>query len=243
MTSDVETAREWIAGAKSLLVLTGAGISAESGVPTFRGPGGYWRNRHFMELANPDTFAREPDTVWQWYCERRAKVATCEPNAAHYALATFAAEHPLTLITQNVDGLHERAKHPDVIRMHGSLWVNRCTKCGSERSESSLTYASLPRSPCCDALERPGIVWFGEAIPADAIEAGSKAVVSADLVLVIGTSGVVYPAAGLISTARSGGAKVIDVNPEDNDVQSDIALRFPASQVVPTLLVPAKASR
>lgn len=233
---DIRRAKQWITEAQALLVITGAGISAESGVPTFRGAGGYWCNRHFMDLANPETFAKEPHTVWEWYCERRATVKKCESNAAHHALARLAKKKTLTLITQNVDGLHERAGHPNVIRMHGSLWANRCTRCDTERPDESLAYTKLPYSPCCDALERPGIVWFGEAIPADAIDASAKAVAAADVVLVVGTSGVVYPAAGLITTARSGGAKVIDVNPEDNSIEADLVLRLAAAKALPQLV-------
>lgn len=234
-TDNVSAARDLVQSAKALMVLTGAGISAESGVPTFRGPGGYWRNRNFTELANPNTFAREPETVWHWYYERRQTVARCQPNAAHASLVALAARQSVTLVTQNVDGLHERAGHPDIIRLHGSLWLNRCTSCGAERRDDSTEFLRLPKSPCCDALERPAIVWFGETLPLDAIERAHAAVAVADVVLVIGTSGVVYPAAGFVATARAGGAKVVDVNPEPMEIAADIFLRGTATEVVPQL--------
>lgn len=224
--------------ASKVLVLTGAGISAESGVPTFRGPGGYWRNRHFSELANPQAFARDPALVWEWYCERRRTVVGCEPNAAHHALARFASSRTgVTLVTQNVDGLHERAGHPDAIRLHGSLWKNRCTECGVERDADDLRYPQLPRSPCCDAVERPAIVWFGEEIPLEPIRRSVHAVVCAQAVLVIGTTGSVYPAAGFVKDAKQRGAVIIDVNPDASAFPHDIAIRLPAGQSVPSILL------
>lgn len=233
----IADSRELLLVAKRVLVVTGAGISAESGVPTFRGPGGYWRNRHFSELACPEAFARDPRLVWEWYCERRRTVAACKPNTAHIALAEWAKRREgVTLVTQNVDGLHERAGHPDVIRMHGSLWKNRCTECGIEREVSELSYDQMPRSPCCNANERPAIVWFGEMIPAASITRASTAAVDADAVLVIGTSGIVYPAAGLAATARRHGASVINVNPDATNIDAEIDLRSNAGDVIPLLV-------
>lgn len=229
-------ARDAIKNSARVLVITGAGISAESGVPTFRGAGGYWRNRHFSELAKPEAFAADPMLVWEWYCERRRTVAACEPNAAHSALAKWArSREGVTLVTQNVDGLHERAGHPDVVRLHGSLWMNRCTACGAEREERTLSYDALPTSPCCWALERPAIVWFGEAIPRDALMRSVEATESAESVLVIGTSGVVMPAAAFIAAA-SEQATVIEVNPESSSISAHINVRAPAAIAVPDIL-------
>jgi NAD-dependent deacetylase len=244
----LEEARRAVAQARFLLVLTGAGISAESGVPTFRGPGGYWRNRHFSELASPEAFAREPRTVWDWYLERRCTVRLCTPNAAHEALAAWSKRAtgsggpPGALVTQNVDGLHERAGHAGVVRFHGSLWRNRCSACGREREDESLAWPELPVSPCCGAPERPGVVWFGEAIPTEAMDAAHEAMAQADAVLVIGTARVVYPAAGLVENARANGAAIVEVNPDEDygigelGAFGGIWLRAPAGAVVPALL-------
>lgn len=234
---DIEDAKSSLHRASNVLVMTGAGISAESGVPTFRGEGGYWRNHHYSDLANPEAFAKDPGLVWEWYCERRQKVASCTPNAAHRALAEWSKTRGgVTLVTQNVDGLHERAEHPDVVRLHGSLWKNRCTACGVERDETAQSYTTLPRSECCDALERPAIVWFDENISREAVQRSLQAVRSAQVVLVIGTSGVVWPAVGFIRDARERGAMVIDVNPDGSTVASHIAIAQRAGDVIPLLL-------
>lgn len=247
-TLRLEEARRALSEARCLLVLTGAGISAESGVPTFRGPGGYWRNRHFSELANPATFAREPRTVWDWYLERRSTVRACAPNAAHEALAAWSkraagqGRAPGALVTQNVDGLHERAGHAGVVRFHGSLWRNRCTACGRERADESLAWPELPLSPCCRAPERPGVVWFGEPIPSAALAAAFKAVGRADAALVVGTTGVVYPAAALADAMRAKGAPIVEVNPDadygagERGAFGGIWVRATAAGAVPALL-------
>jgi NAD-dependent deacetylase len=229
-------ARAAIEGAGHVLVITGAGISADSGVPTFRSAGGYWRDRRLSELASPATFAREPALVWEWYLERRRTVAACEPNLAHRALSAFAER--CTLATQNVDGLHERAGHPAVIRLHGSLWKNRCSRCGSERDDASVSHAALPLSPCCSALERPAIVWFGEALPASAVALAQEALARSDVVVVIGTSGTVWPAAKLVHDAYAQGAKVIEINREPTELPATIRLNAIASLAVPALLRP-----
>ncbi len=218
----IDEARSAFRGARFVLVLSGAGVSAESGVPTFRGAGGYWRQRHFSELATPEAFARDARLVWDWYLERRTTVKLCQPNAAHRALAAWAQRAaageapPGRLVTQNVDGLHERAGHPDAVRLHGSLWRNACSRCGAERDDDALRHDELPRCAGCGALERPGVVWFGEAIPREAAAAASDAASRADCVLVVGTAGVVYPAAGLVESARDRGARVIEVNPDED---------------------------
>jgi NAD-dependent deacetylase len=236
VSDPLDTARALVAGSRFLLVLTGAGVSAESGVPTFRGAGGYWRNRSFQELATPEAFARDPRLVWDWYLERRRTIQACEPNPAHRALAAWSARGRGLLVTQNVDDLHERAGHRGVVHVHGSLWRNRCTRCGAERPEESLEYPELPRSPCCGAAERPAVVWFGEELPAAAVEAALDGARHADVTLVVGTSGVVYPAAGFIEIARRHGARVVDVNPDPGEVAADVSLRLPAGEAVPQIL-------
>jgi len=236
----VSEARTVLAAAKRVLMLTGAGISAESGVPTFRGEGGYWRNKSFQELASPKAFAEDPRLVWEWYLMRRQTVAKCRPNSAHMALAQWAEISAWTrevqLVTQNVDGLHESAGQADVIRLHGSLFRNRCTKCGLEREDRMLAYKRLPDSPCCGAPERPAIVWFGEELPKQAFCQAFLCASKAEAVLVIGTSGIVMPAAGLVQIARDRGAVIIDINPDDDAVNAHIRLRGKAADLVPCLL-------
>lgn len=228
-----------LAESRRLFVLTGAGISAESGVPTFRGEGATWKNRRFDELATTAAFTEDPRLVWEWYLYRRRIIAGCEPNAAHSALAerTKRKDRVMTLITQNVDGLHERAGHPNVIRFHGSIWSNRCTGCGVERQAcGELCYAELPLSSCCHALERPAIVWFGESLPDQALHAAFSALADADVMLVIGTSGTVQPASLFWQLAGDRGITVINVNPEESSVYATIHLRAPASQILPMIL-------
>ncbi|MBI5709784.1 MAG: NAD-dependent deacylase [Candidatus Eisenbacteria bacterium] len=244
MPAPLEVARALLRGARYLFVLTGAGISAESGVPIFRGAGGYWRNRSFTELATPEAFARDPRLVWDWYLERRRTVRACEPNAAHRALAEWSVRGAGLLVTQNVDDLHERAGHRGAVHVHGSLWRNRCMRCGAERAADALEYSELPRSPCCGAPERPGVVWFGESLPEQAITAAITGAERADVALVIGTSGVVYPAAGFVEVARRHGAKVVDVNPDPpsagarSALAADVSVALPAGEAVPALLLP-----
>lgn len=234
--------RRLIREADYLFMMTGSGVSAESGVPTFRGAGGYWRNRDVMELATPGAFARDPRLVWDWYLERRRTVLACEPNAAHRAIAAWLAARPGMLITQNVDGLHERAGTRDVVRFHGSLWTNRCAACGSERPCDDLHYEALPLSACCGAPERPGVVWFGEAIPRAGFDAADEALAHAGVMLVIGTSGVVFPAAGFAQTARRRGIPVITVNPDGADGDDEAWVPLPAGAALPLLLAPGDTS-
>jgi NAD-dependent deacetylase len=219
-----------------VLIMTGSGVSAESGIPTFRGAGGYWREYDATELATPEAFAANPRLVWEWYLERRRGVLACEPNAAHRAIAAWLAARPGMLITQNVDGLHERAGTRDVVRFHGSLWTNRCSACGGERPSDDVRYDALPLSRCCGAPERPGVVWFGEAIPRAAFDAAGEALARASVMLVIGTSGVVFPVAGIVQTALRRGIPVVTVNPEGEGGDSDTWIPLPAGVAVPRLL-------
>ena len=257
-TEAVDAARRRIAGAARLLVLTGAGVSAASGVPTFRGEAGLWRNFRPEELATPHAFARDPALVWEWYRWRRTLVAACAPNAAHHALARHAASHDgVTLVTQNVDGLHEAAaaalqpgnadewRRARPLTLHGSLFATRCTRCAYRRDDRDRTTAhhgddAPPRCPECGALLRPGVVWFGEALPAATLERAAEAAGAADVCLVVGTSGVVHPAAGLAGLTASAGGVVIEVNPAPSALTSlaTISLRGGAEVLVPALLEP-----
>lgn len=246
MIDTLRALREAMAAADSVAVLTGAGISAESGVPTFRGSGGLWRNYSPQELATPQAFARDPRLVWEWYDWRRGIIARAQPNPGHRALAELerrasglpGGRESFTLITQNVDGLHERAGSRNVAKLHGDIWLLRCVGCGREERNEQVPLADLP--PCCEcgALLRPGVVWFGEPLPPDEWERAEQACRRAQVFLVIGTSAVVYPAAGLADVARQAGAKLAIVNPEPTPLDSvaDWVLRGPSGDILTRLL-------
>ncbi len=201
--------------ARHVAVLTGAGISAESGIPTFRdAQTGLWSHFDPEALASPAGFARNPALVWRWYAERRVKARAAQPNPGHYALAELARRVPrLTLITQNIDGLHQRAGSPDVIELHGSLHRARCIADGSIHDTWDYD-AELPHCPDCGALLRPDVVWFGEMLPPAALETAWSAAIECDVFMSIGTSGVVEPAASLPRVALSRNATVLILNLE-----------------------------
>ena len=237
--ADLQTIADRLRVARRVTVMTGAGISAASGVPTFRGPEGLWRSFHPEELATAAAFARDPQLVWEWYDWRRGLIAKCAPNAAHEVLARWSRQPGFTLITQNVDGLHERAQSEHVIRFHGSIWRLRCwDECGRpEWEDRSTPIAPLPaRCPDCGGLARPGVVWFGEPIDPHVLHA-CDAAVACDVFLSIGTSSVVYPAAGLVHSAKRRGAFTVEINPEATDAASavDAALAMQAEVALPGL--------
>ena len=235
----VEVVADWLRSAASVAVLTGAGISAESGIPTFRGPGGVWRSYRAEELATPEGFARDPKLVWEWYDWRRSVIAEAQPNAGHRALAEIERRVPrFTLITQNVDGLHDRAGNVSVLKVHGDIWTLRCTFCERERRDLHARLEQIPPLCSCGGMERPGVVWFGEGLPDAIWEEAVSSTREADLFLVIGTSAVVHPAAGLVYLAKSSGAKVVEINVDDTPVSStvDICWRAPAAEALPALL-------
>lgn len=230
-------ARRFLGMCDHILIITGAGISAESGIPTFQGEGDRWRDQDVRTLATLKSFEADPRFIWDWYLYRRQIVAKAEPNKAHLALAEWATRHPgVTLVTQNVDGLHERAGHPNVLRIHGSLWRNRCTQCDREREELSLEYAVLPHSPCCDALERPAITWFGERLPESVKECALKAALDAEAVITIGTSGAVATANQLVRIARLRHAETFDINPSPSCIEAASRFLGTAGEVVPSLV-------
>ena len=249
---DVARARPLLRDAARLLVFTGAGVSAESGVPTFRGAGGVWNSLRAEELATPQAFARDPRLVWEWYGWRRELVARCLPNAAHVAIARVAAERPSTaVVTQNVDGLHQRAAAAaapgarPVLALHGTLFGARCTRwpqCDArgplEGTVDASTRDTLPHCPRCGALLRPDVVWFGESLDPAELEAAFAAAGRADACLVIGTSAVVQPAASVAAAAARAGAPLIEVNAEETPLtpHATVALRGPAADLVPALL-------
>ena len=235
----MEQAREWLKNAASVAVLTGAGISAESGVPTFRGDGGLWKQYRAEELATPEAFARDPKLVWEWYSWRRNLIASTKPNPGHFALAELENKLPrFTLITQNVDGLHDRAGSKKILKLHGDIWTLRCVDCRQQGRDEQLEFPELPPRCKCGGLLRPGVVWFGEALPWDTYQESEEAISSADVLLVVGTSAVVYPAAGLVPLAQSAGAKVIEINPDETPLSSrlDCSLRGNAGELLPRLI-------
>jgi NAD-dependent deacetylase len=237
-----DTVRGWIREARLIAVLTGAGMSAESGVPTFRdAQTGLWARFNPQELATEAAFRAHPQRVWDWYVHRREMIAAVQPNAGHRALASFANQHPgrLTLITQNVDGLHQRAGQADALALHGNIaedrWLDAPRACCQTEA---LEAGRPPRCLACGNLRRPAVVWFGEHLPAAALESAEQAARTCELMLVVGTSGEVYPAAGLALTAHQCGARVVMVNLEGTplDAVAELCLRESAAQCLPPLL-------
>ena len=236
-----------IAAARRLAVLTGAGISAESGIRTFRDADGLWNGARPEEVATPEAFARDPLRVWEWYEGRRRQARDVEPNRGHFALARLGRAvasrgGEFTLVTQNVDGLHWRAAEAEtpsgpIHEVHGSLTVIRCSACSSERRDLGPIPELPPRCARCGALERPGVVWFGETLPMEPWIGSEQAVRACDVLLVVGTSGVVWPVAGLPGLARASGGFVIEVNPEETPVSrlADAVFRGAAGEVLPRL--------
>jgi NAD-dependent deacetylase len=232
----IETARRIIDQAQRTVSFSGAGLSAESGVGTFRDAGGLWAKYDPTKLASPQGFAHDPQLVISWYAERRRKMAAARPNPAHAALA---ARPDLVHVTQNVDDLLERAGARAVIHLHGTIGIDRCHRgCGYRETIDLADPPPLRACPECGDRMRPDVVWFGEPLPADAWEAAERACRESEALLVIGTSAVVYPAAGLIGLARSSGSRIIIVNTEPSDASrlADVELLGKAGEIVPKLL-------
>ncbi len=233
--NQIDKAREWIGNARSIAVLTGAGISAESGIPTFRGPGGLWRNFRPENLATPEAFAKDPSLVWEWYMHRRAIIANAQPNPGHHSLVAIERGKPVfTLITQNVDGLHDRAGSKNILKIHGDIWISRCSRCPYQRLDKATVFAGVPYCPECRAPLRPGVVWFGETLPRLVWDNAERAVHNSELLLIIGTSSTVHPAASLIDLAR---LATIEINLDDTPCSAavDISLRGPSGEILPQL--------
>lgn len=234
-----QLAAQRLARASRVAVLTGAGISAESGVPTFRGPGGLWENHRPEELATPEAFAQDPALVWRWYHWRRALIADCKPNLAHLALAALEKQTAgFSLITQNVDGLHRLAGSYDPMEIHGNLWWVRCTACGARYEERGLDLPAPPSCQECGGMLRPHVVWFGESLDSALLDRAWRSAAECEVMLVVGTSAVVQPAAGLASVAKQAGAFVIEVNlePTPNSEEVDLSLMGQAGEILPELL-------
>lgn len=218
--------------------MSGAGISAESGVPTFRGAGGLWRNYSPHELATPQAFQKDPQLVWEWYDWRRGLIGKCSPNAAHDTLASLEAQTAeFTLITQNVDGLHSLAGSKNLLEIHGDIWTLRCTGCGTSRVDRTHPLPLLPLCDSCGGLERPGVVWFGESLDQSVLEGAAAAATRADVLLVVGTSGLVQPAASLAYLTKDNGGFVAAINTEETPHSGDMdaMLLGKAGEVLPAL--------
>ncbi|HJX39431.1 MAG TPA: NAD-dependent deacylase [Anaerolineae bacterium] len=226
------------ASLRSVAVLTGAGISAESGVPTFRGADGLWRQYRAEELATPQAFMRNPTLVWEWYDWRRGLIAGCQPNAAHRTLTEMERWcEDFTLITQNVDGLHQRAGSERILELHGDIWRVRCTTDNTVCDNHEVPLSRIPPTCPCGALLRPDVVWFGESLDSEVMNAAYAAVERCDLMLVVGTSAVVHPAASLPAIAHNAGAYLVEVNVQETALSAlaDEVILGPAARELPEL--------
>lgn len=235
---NLEEARSILARAQRVAVLTGAGISAESGVPTFRGPGGLWRNFRPEDLATPEAFDADPLLVWEWYEWRRGKIAEAKPNAGHAALVALERRiDGFTLVTQNVDGLHRLAGSARILEVHGSLWRTRCLGCGERRDSRARLDPLPPRCPC-GGLLRPDVVWFGESLDPVLVQESLSAVDACEVLLVVGTSSLVQPAASFADVALNRGRPVIEVNLEPTPLTARATSSFQgaAGEILPKLI-------
>lgn len=237
--STLQLVRSKLAAARSVTVLTGAGISADSGVPTFRGADGLWRQYRAEDLATPEAFERDPRLVWEWYNWRRELITTKRPNPAHEAVASMERRfQQFWLITQNVDGLHRDAGSQRLSEIHGNIWKVRCTDCRCIVENRDVPIAILPLCQSCGGLLRPHIVWFGESLAEEDLERSATALRTSDVCLIIGTSGLVYPAAGFGAIAKQAGAFIVEINldsPPHSNV-ADATLQGHARDLVPLLL-------
>lgn len=256
---DLQEAKEALRKARGIVVLTGAGVSAESGVPTFRAPSdGLWARFRPEELATPQAFARDPRLVWAWYEWRRERIRTCDPNPGHRALARLLLERgDATLVTQNVDGLHDlalalegkvyeadvrRSAEARLLHLHGDIFAVKCSRCPFERRDRDRvrteSESTLPRCPECRELLRPGVVWFEEPLPAEALESAFASAGDADICLVAGTSALVHPAASVPRATLASGGALVEVNPEPTALSALARwrIRGASGRVLPTLL-------
>lgn len=238
--AELDKAARWLKVAKRVCVLTGAGISAESGVPTFRAADGLWEGHRIEDVASPDGWDRNPKLVWDFYNARRANVATVRPNPGHFALVTLEERFGdnFTLVTQNVDGLHTAAGSRRVLEIHGSLRHTRCTACGAVANRGLEPLGDMPECPECNGVLRPHIVWFGEGLPEDIWMEAMESADECDALLVVGTSAVVHPAASLVPIAKRKGATIIEANLTRTEASryADIGLYGPSGVTLPMLI-------
>ncbi len=263
LSKGIKTASDLIGAARYLCVLTGAGVSAESGLKTFRDAGGLWENHAIEKVATPEGFSEDPRLVWEFYNARRKSADVAAPNAAHIALARLElglsrkskkksspthgngngtghkSPKPLTLLTQNIDGLHQQAGSQNVIELHGSIWKVRCTGCGVVSGDFPIELPLLPHCEECGSLLRPHVVWFGENLEPDVLDAAEAAIEECDLFLVIGTSAVVQPAASYPFQAARRAVPIIEVNKERTPVSqiATVSLLGMAGEVLPKIII------
>jgi NAD-dependent deacetylase len=233
----IEKAGEIIRSSKHLIALTGAGISNESNVPTFRGKDGLWRNYDPMQLATPSAFVRNPSLVWEWYSWRQGLIKACSPNPAHTTLASWEKRGLLkSLITQNVDGLHRRAGSETVLEVHGDLWAIKCTSC-SFHSRLSEPVSDPPKCPECGQLLRPNVVWFGESLDPLMMSRVYDELSRADVILVVGTSALIQPAASFPLIVRQNGGLIVEVNVERTPltVLCEVHINGKAGEILPRI--------
>lgn len=244
--TNLERAAHALAAARQVTVFSGAGISAESGVATFRDSGGLWENHRIEDVATPEALRRNPVKVWEFYEMRRRSIGTVEPNPGHLALAELESSHEVVTATQNIDGLHQRAGSRRVLEIHGSLWRAHCLEaCGHEENPFPYPAAAIP-PPCrCGSLLRPSVVLFGELLPSGVFEEAIEFASQSDVTLVVGTSGAVWPAAGIPIAAREAGSFVIEVNPVETELTAalDLALRGPSGEILPRLVARVRELR
>ncbi len=237
----IEKAFEILNSSKSLFILTGAGISAESGIPTFRSADGLWKNYSATELATPEAFEKDPELVWEWYHWRQGIILKAKPNPAHYAVAELEKKfNNFLLLTQNVDNLHRRAGSNKVLELHGNIFRARCLNCGRIVHHQIEPEKEINNSPRCDCggRLRPDVVWFGEAIPQDIWQTSLEFLSTADTSIICGTSGVVWPAAAIPEMAKKSGAKTIEINLEPTPISSivDISIQGKAGEILPQII-------
>ena len=229
-----------MARAYQVVVLTGAGISAGSGVPTFRGRDGLWNKFNPRELANVEAFLSNPKLVWEWYQWRRQLIQNVQPNLGHYALVDLENRIPnFTIITQNVDNLHQTAGSRNIIELHGNILRNKCLNCGDLVNDALPETEKVPRCEKCGGLIRPDVVWFGELLPAAAIEAAQQASAETEIFIAVGTSTTVEPAASLPFLAKANGAYILEINPEETPLTgaADESIHLTADAVLPALSI------
>ncbi|MCX7974407.1 MAG: NAD-dependent deacylase [Candidatus Aminicenantes bacterium] len=235
----VKKVAEILGNQPSLTILTGAGVSAESGVPTFRGPDGLWRQFRAEDLATPEAFYRNPKLVWEWYDWRRQKIQKVKPNPAHLVIARWEKYFPsFILITQNVDGLHRQAGSTKILELHGNIWWVRCLKENKVMENRQVPLIQIPPlCSDCGSLLRPHVVWFGEALPADILEAAFNACYRSEIMMVIGTSALVQPAASLPLIAQQHGAIIVEINLEPTPLShyADYSLYGKAGEILPLI--------
>ncbi len=222
---------------RKIVFVTGAGISQESGIPTFRGKDGLWRKYDVMKLATIDVFYENPKLVWEWYEERRQNIMAAKPNAGHLAIAELEKSKSVSVLTQNIDGLHQRAGSTKVYEIHGSIITIKCTVCDFKDVITS-SFSELPPICKCGNVLRPDVVWFGEPLPQDVWQAAMQQASSCDVMVVVGTSLAVSPATLLPVYAKQGGAALIEVNPEETPMSAsmDLSIRSSAAKALPELL-------